>query len=191
MGVLLLRACTAIALAAILAIAAGAAAQPPGARLTLVSAGEPGQRLVVHGRVVDDTGRPIVHAQLHVYQTDATGRYTRERPMDEPHARLSGWLRTDEEGRFELHTIRPGGYPKALRLGDRDRKIPAHIHIDLTALRCAPRKVQVVFADDPLLSDPYWQKWVKEQQQPAVSVTPEGPAQAATLVLRLERLDTH
>lgn len=156
-----------------------------------MSADEPGQRLVVHGRVVDDTGKPTVHAELHVYQTDTTGRYTRERPMDEPHARLTGWLRTDEAGHFELNTIRPGGYPKALRLGDRDRKIPAHIHIDLTALGCAPRKVQVVFADDPLLRDPYWQRWVKEQQQPVVSVTQEGSVQAATLVLRLERVDTH
>lgn len=34
---------------------------------------------------------------------------------------LRGWLRTDERGRYEVRTIRPGGYP--------GRGAAAHIHV--------------------------------------------------------------
>jgi protocatechuate 3,4-dioxygenase beta subunit len=173
-------------LAAVLAgtIASGAA-PPPGSSLTLVNDSEPGQRLTIHGRVGGEGGKPVAGARLHVYQTDASGRYTPDKPMDEPHARLAGWLQTGKDGKFELHTIRPGGYPKAVRLGDRELKIPAHIHIDVTADGYAPRKVQVVFSDDPLLSDPYWQNWVRAQGHPVVTVSQSTGGQAADLMLAL------
>lgn len=161
------------------------AAPPASSSITLIGDSEPGQRLTVHGRVVGESGKPVAGARLHVYQTDASGHYTPDKPMDEPHARLAGWLQTDKDGRFELHTIRPGGYPKALRLGDRDRKIPAHIHIDIDADGYAPRKVQVVFSDDSLLSDPYWQDWVRKQGQPVVTVSRSTGGQMAELVLSL------
>ena len=35
-----------------------------------------------------------------VYQTDASGHYTPDKPMDEPHARLAGWLQTGKDGRL-------------------------------------------------------------------------------------------
>lgn len=167
------------------------AAPPPRSSITLIGDSEPGQRLTIHGRVVGESGKPVAGARLHVYQTDASGRYTPDKPMDEPHARLAGWLRTDQDGRFELHTIRPGGYPKAVRLGDRDRKIPAHIHIDIEADGYAPRKVQVVFADDPRLADPYWQSWVKKQGHPVITVSQSKDGQAAELVLPLRLGSSH
>lgn len=85
--------------------------------------------------------------------------------MDEPHARLSGRLRTGPDGRSVLRTIRPGGYPKALMLGGRMRKIPAHVHIDVTAPGRSERRFQMVFADDPNFADPYWQDWVRKPGQ--------------------------
>jgi protocatechuate 3,4-dioxygenase beta subunit len=136
--------------------------------LTLAAADEPGQRLTLAGRVLARDGAPIAGARLHIYQADSSGRYTRERPMDEPHARLAGYVTSDSAGRFELHSIRPGGYPKPLHLGDRDRHIPAHIHVDIDAAGHASRRLQVVFADDSLLADPYWQDWVKKLGQPVV-----------------------
>src|SRR5262245_16375872 len=99
------------ALIALLAVAAASASvswpAPPPSTLNLVSATEPGTRLVISGQLVDASGRPVASARLHVYQTDAEGRYTREKPMDEPHARLAGWLQTDARGHFQLSTIRP------------------------------------------------------------------------------------
>jgi protocatechuate 3,4-dioxygenase beta subunit len=141
--------------------------------LRVVPEGEPGTPLVVRGTVQDAKGRPVAGAALHVYQTDATGKYTPDRPMDEPHARLSGRLRADAQGRFELRTIRPGGYPKPVHLGDRDRKIPAHIHIDVTAPGHPERRAQMVFADDPLLADPYWKDWVRTQRNPVLEPHPD------------------
>jgi protocatechuate 3,4-dioxygenase beta subunit len=173
----------AILTTALVVTIAWGAAPPPS--ITLVGDSEPGQRLTIHGRVVGESGKPVAGARLHIYQTDASGHYTPDKPMDEPHARLSGGLRTDKDGRFELHTIRPGGYPKAVRLGDRERKIPAHIHMDVTADGYAPRKVQVVFSDDSLLSDPYWQDWVRAQGHPVVTVSQSTGGKIAELVLSL------
>jgi protocatechuate 3,4-dioxygenase beta subunit len=154
--------------------------------LTLALPGEPGQRLVVSASVVDRAGAPIAGAQVHVYQTDSTGQYTRERAMDEPHARLNGRIVCDAAGRFELRSIRPGGYPKALRLGDRDRHIPAHIHMDVDASGHAGHHFQAVFADDSLLSDPYWQDWVRKLGQPVLQAKREGGVWRAELKLVLE-----
>jgi protocatechuate 3,4-dioxygenase beta subunit len=157
---------------------------PSGSSLILAAADEPGIRLSISGTVVDQKGQPVAGASLHVYQTDASGRYTPERAMDESNARLSGRLRTDDKGRFGLRTIHPGGYPKPVKLGDRERKIPAHIHIDITAAGHAERRVQVVFADDPLLLDPYWRDWVQSLHQPVIEVDPATGA--ASLVIDLD-----
>jgi hypothetical protein len=174
--------------AILLAPALGSAASAPGTLLAVAPADEPGQKLILEGQVVDDSGHPVAGAQLHITQTDASGRYTRERAMDESHARLSGSLRTDSHGRFELRTIRPGGYPNAVRIGDRDRKIPAHIHVDVTASGYVSRKTQVVFADDPLLADPYWQSWAQKAGHPIVSVSREGAEESARVVLTLRHV---
>jgi protocatechuate 3,4-dioxygenase beta subunit len=165
-----------------MAMSAALIAHPPASVLDLAPGDEPGARLVVTGLVRDGSGRPVAGAEIHVYQTDATGRYTKERPMDEPHARLSGRVHTDTQGRFELRTLRPGGYPWTVHLGDRDRKIPAHIHLDISAHGFRSRRLQAVFADDPRLADPYWQDWVKRLGQPVL----EAHAAAATVTIVLE-----
>jgi hypothetical protein len=85
--------------------------------LTLVRPGEPGTPLTLGVQVVDRHGRAMAGAHVHVYQTDAAGRYTPTRAMDEPHARLSGFVLTDADGAFAVRTIRPGGYPRAVRWG--------------------------------------------------------------------------
>jgi protocatechuate 3,4-dioxygenase beta subunit len=168
------------------AVTSTSASSALGNSLTIVKAEEPGVRLTINGIVVDWRGHPIANARLHVYQTDASGRYTPERPMDEPHARLSGWLITDARGAFVIHTIRPGGYPKAVHLGDRDRHIPAHIHIDATAAGYRLRKMQAVFADDPLLGDAYWKEWVARLHQPVLEVhsNHDGAVAALRIVLK-------
>jgi len=56
----------------------------------------------------------------------------------------------------------------------RERHIPAHIHIDVSAAGHAERRFQAVFADDTLLADPYWRDWVKKLAQPVVQVERTG-----------------
>src|SRR3954464_12733260 len=101
----------AILTTALVVTIAWAAAPPPSSSITLIGDSEPGQRLTIHGRVVGEGGKPVAGARLHGSTTDASGRYTPDKPMDEPHARLAGWIHTGQDGGFELHTIRPGGYP--------------------------------------------------------------------------------
>ena len=165
------------------AASSGQPPKSPASLLQVAPAGEPGTRLTVSGVVRDRAGQPIAGAQLHVYQTDAGGHYTPNKPMDEPHARLSGRLRTGADGRFELRTIRPGGYPWTVRLKGRRRKIPAHIHIDVTAPGLAMRRFQVVFADDPLLADPYWKAWIKRLRQPVLEAAAHEGGLAGTVIL--------
>ena len=184
-----------IALAAVLAIAiagaaiAGAAfagaASDSGSTLTLVTPAEPGTRLTVVGTLLDRSGYPVGGAEIHVYHTDASGRYTPKQPMDEPHARLSGRVRTDANGRFELRTVRPGRYIRPVRLGDRERWVPAHVHLDITAAGHAERRLQMVFADDSLLAEPYWKGWVKRLGQPVLHPRPRDRGLVGELTIVL------
>ncbi len=61
---------------------------------TLVSSREPGRPLRVTGVIRDKKGKPVGGALIYVYQTDSTGRYTKDRATDEPHARLFAYLRS-------------------------------------------------------------------------------------------------
>jgi catechol 1,2-dioxygenase len=168
-----------------LAVAAVAAVSPPA--LILAAADEPGTRLELRGRVVDPAGAPLAGASLEVYQTDATGSYTPERAMDERHARLRGAATTDRDGRFVVRTIRPGGYPRPVKLRGELRHIPAHVHLDVRAPGLRERRLQVVFADDPRLADPYWAQWAKDGRHPVLTVRTVAGGQAAEVVVVLER----
>ena len=52
-------------------------------------------------------------------------------------------MRTDADGGFVLHSVRPGGYPATM--------IPAHVHLRVHGERA--REVELLFADDPRLTD--------------------------------------
>ena len=88
----------------------------------IAGADEPGERLVISGRVFAPDGEtPVAGIIVYGYHTDATGHYTKDGSMRPP--RLQGWAKTDAEGRFEFRTIRPAAYP--------GRSIPAHVHFIL------------------------------------------------------------
>jgi protocatechuate 3,4-dioxygenase beta subunit len=94
----------------------------PSWQATIASADEPGERLVVSGRVFAPDGEaPVAGIMVYAYHTDAEGHYTRNGTMRPP--RLQGWAKTDAQGRFEFCTIRPAAYP--------NRSIPAHVHFIL------------------------------------------------------------
>jgi protocatechuate 3,4-dioxygenase beta subunit len=120
-------------------------------RTTLVCPKEPGDPLIVTGRVLDQTGQPMREAVLYLYQTSAKGWYSDRaahisaREGDRRHARLFGYLITDVKGRFEVHTIRPAGYP--------DSNLPAHIHIEIARTKDPGSfTTEIQFEDDPRLT---------------------------------------
>lgn len=113
------------------------------AKIVIAATDEPGERLVVSGRVFGPDGRtPLSNASLYVYQTDRDGVYSK--PVNSSRTpRLHGTLKTDAEGRYEYSTVKPGSYPNT--------RNPAHIHYEVNAPGYKERIFEIVFDDDPLV----------------------------------------
>jgi protocatechuate 3,4-dioxygenase, beta subunit len=121
--------------------------------LTRQSDEEPqGQRIVVFGRVLDSGGRPVPHTLLEIWQANAAGRYKHvvdnwPAPLD-PHFTGLGRTLTDDQGRYEFTSIKPGAYPWK---NHHNAWRPAHIHFSLFGRAFTQRLVtQMYFPDDPL-----------------------------------------
>src|SRR5207244_4653789 len=78
-------------------------------RASLLEAGMRGTRLVVSGRVLTTSCRPVARALLDFWQADDAGEY------DNRGYRLRGHMFTDEQGNYRLETIVPGLYPGRTR----------------------------------------------------------------------------
>lgn len=111
-----------------------------------------GQRIIVHGRVLDSGGRPVPNTLLEVWQANTGGRYRHVNdqwptPLD-PHFSGFGRCATDGSGHYRFTTIKPGAYPWRNHL---NAWRPAHIHFSLFGRAFTQRLVtQMYFPDDPL-----------------------------------------
>jgi protocatechuate 3,4-dioxygenase beta subunit len=121
--------------------------------LTAQHEGEPqGQRIIVHGRVLDGEGRPVRDSLVEVWQANAGGRYLHDEdnhpaPLD-PNFSGGGRCMTDGEGHYRFVTIRPGAYPWK---NHANAWRPAHIHFSLFGRSFTQRLItQMYFPDDPL-----------------------------------------
>jgi len=121
--------------------------------LTAQHAGDPiGERIVVHGRVLDEDGRPVRGALVEVWQANASGRYqhkvdTHDAPLD-PNFTGAGRTLTDERGHYWFKTVKPGAYPWGNHY---NAWRPAHIHFSLFGAGILSRLVtQMYFPGDPL-----------------------------------------
>ena len=123
--------------------------------LTRQHDGEPlGERIVVHGRVIEDDGRPVPGTLIEAWQANAAGRYRHAvdrhpAPLD-PSFTGVGRCLTDAEGGFRFVTIKPGAYP----WGNHENAWrPAHIHFSVLGRAFAQRLVtQMYFPGDPLFA---------------------------------------
>jgi protocatechuate 3,4-dioxygenase beta subunit len=121
--------------------------------LTRQHEGEPlGERMILHGRVLDGDGRPVRNTLIEIWQANSAGRYRHDvdrhpAPVD-PSFSGAGRCLTDDQGRYRFITIKPGAYPwrnhpNAWRA--------AHIHVSLFGPAFATRLVtQMYFPGDPL-----------------------------------------
>lgn len=115
-----------------------------GSRVKIVTPDEPGQRMVAAGRVLRADGKPSGGTLVYVYQTNDQGLYEAVGGNQEESARIFGYLTTDAQGRFEIETIRPAGYPHS--------SIPQHIHVEVFPEGGRPRITEIVFEDDPRMT---------------------------------------
>jgi protocatechuate 3,4-dioxygenase, beta subunit len=122
--------------------------------------GEPvGERILVVGRVLDESGLPVPNALLEVWQANAAGRYVHKNdqhaaPLD-PNFTGAGRCLTDRNGEYRFTSIRPGAYP----WGNHDNAWrPPHIHFSIMGVNFLQRLVtQMYFPGDPLLAlDPIY-----------------------------------
>ncbi|MGW3278819.1 protocatechuate 3,4-dioxygenase subunit beta [Nocardia rhamnosiphila] len=130
------------------------------ADLTLTRGGEAaGQRIVVHGRVLDSDRKPVPNTLVEVWQANAAGRYRHQgdqwpAPLD-PHFDGVGRVLTDSDGHYSFTTIKPGIYPWR---NHHNAWRPAHIHFSLFGRAFTQRLVtQMYFPDDPMFfQDPIY-----------------------------------
>ncbi len=128
--------------------------------LTLAGPSEPGEKILVTGYVKNKQGEPILDAIVYCYQTDDRGFYAMNGTHvsgtqgDRLHARLFGYVKTDANGRFVLHTIHPRGYPKS--------SLPSHIHCEVEASGYNTIITELLFDEDPRLQGDQRSRSIKE-----------------------------
>lgn len=111
-----------------------------------------GQLIRVSGRVTDEDGSPAAGVVMEIWQANAAGKYVHA--MDDHAAPLDpnfigqGRLVTDEDGRYEVFTVKPGAYP-VLYSGWWWR--PPHIHFSILGQSWMNRLItQIFFPGEPL-----------------------------------------
>ncbi|OKL45683.1 protocatechuate 3,4-dioxygenase subunit beta [Pseudovibrio exalbescens] len=110
-----------------------------------------GERIIVHGRVLDESGRPVPQVLIEVWQANAGGRYRHKKdgylaPLD-PNFGGCGRALSDDNGYYAFRTIKPGPYPWPNGVNDWR---PAHIHFSLFGSGFAQRLItQMYFEGDP------------------------------------------
>jgi protocatechuate 3,4-dioxygenase beta subunit len=121
--------------------------------LTRQHDGEPlGERIIVHGRVLDGDGRPVRNTLVEVWQANSAGRYLHAvdrhpAPLD-PNFTGAGRCLTDDEGNYRFITVKPGAYPWG---NHPNAWRAAHIHVSVLGPAFATRLVtQMYFPGDPL-----------------------------------------
>jgi protocatechuate 3,4-dioxygenase, beta subunit len=127
--------------------------RPGDADLTKQHDGEPlGERIVVHGRVLDSDGRAVPDTLVEVWQANSAGRYPHQRdqhpaPLD-PNFTGVGRCMTDSQGRYRFVTLKPGAYPWR---NHENAWRAQHIHFSLFGRAFVQRLVtQMYFPGDPL-----------------------------------------
>lgn len=117
--------------------------------ISIVTDTIPGRKIKVIGTIKNAEGKPIADALIYLYHTDRRGWYAANTPHvsmnegDMRHARLFGYVKTDKDGKFELHTIKPSGYPQS--------DLPAHIHVHIEASGYQAVVTEFLFDDDERL----------------------------------------
>lgn len=150
-----------------------------------------GERIVVHGYVRDQFGRPVKNALVEVWQANASGRYRHKKDQYigalDPNFGGCGRMLTDGNGHYVYRTIRPGPYPWRNRINDWR---PAHIHYSLSGDGWAQRLItQMYFEGDPLIATCPILQTVPDEEQVRGLIALQDPGAFVQLDSRAYRFD--
>ena len=112
-----------------------------------------GERIILHGRVLDENAKPVPNTLVEIWQANAGGRYRHKKdtylaPID-PNFGGCGRTLTDENGYFFFRTVKPGAYPWRNMVNNWR---PAHIHVSVFGSGFVQRLItQCYFEGDPLI----------------------------------------
>ena len=112
-----------------------------------------GERIILHGRVLDENARPVPNTLVEIWQANAGGRYRHKKdtylaPID-PNFGGCGRTLTDENGYYFFRTVKPGAYPWRNYVNSWR---PAHIHVSVFGAGFVQRLItQCYFEGDPLI----------------------------------------
>ena len=114
-----------------------------------------GERIFVKGAVLDGDGLPVPDALLEIWQADGDGHYCdgAEDASAEAPFRGFGRVATDEQGRFQFATIKPGRVK-----GEGNMEMAPHLVVSIFMRGLLTRLVTRIYfpneaknADDPVL----------------------------------------
>ncbi len=157
----------------------------PIGQITIVTDFEPGKKIRVKCKVITENNKPFSNGLVYVYQTSAKGWYSDTaahiliREGDMRHARLFGYVYTDENGECKIETVQPSGYPMS--------DLPAHIHISISKdgenMRGVPG--ELLFDDDERLTS----ERRKRAQQEGFLISKDTGIKSSPLYYYLIRLN--
>jgi catechol 1,2-dioxygenase len=125
---------------------------------SIVRSPTPGPALFVDAWFKDTAGKPIVGAEVDVWQSSPEGYYENQDPV-QADMNLRGKFMTDGEGHISFRSVKPAGYPipvdgpvgDLLRALGRHNMRPAHVHLLAAKAGFKTLVSQVYVPDDPHL----------------------------------------
>ncbi|HJV61419.1 MAG TPA: protocatechuate 3,4-dioxygenase subunit beta [Albitalea sp.] len=150
-----------------------------------------GERIIVHGHVRDQFGRPVKNALVEVWQANASGRYRHKKDQYigalDPNFGGCGRMLTDENGYYAYRTIKPGPYPWRNRVNDWR---PSHIHYAISGDGWAQRLItQMYFEGDPLIATCPILRSIPDEDQIRGLIAPQDTSAFVQLDSRAYRFD--
>lgn len=121
-----------------------------------------GETLIMHGRVLDNEGRPVAGAIVDVWHANTLGNYSHfDKSQSDFNFRRQ--IETDDDGCYKFRSIVPSGYAVPpggstegiLDLLGRHGRRPAHIHFFVTAADHRHLTTQINIDGDPFLHDDF------------------------------------
>jgi len=145
----------------------------------LAGPNEPGQRLIITGKVYSSDCRSrLPNTLIEVWQANQAGLYDTDKPgnfTEHGDFHLRGMMLTDQQGNYEFETIMPGRYPVPPNLPGLEKYAgltrPAHIHFRVAESLHVPLTTQLYFKEDPFIAkDP----WASRKPSLAIGLQQDG-----------------